>query len=206
LDLYPASPSTGLTVGGNHKKQQGEQMLTQLSRNWWLLALRGVAAILFGILAFVWPQETLTVFVYLFGAYVLADGVLSAAAALTLMKGRQRGWLLLQGVVGIGIAIVTFLWPSVTGLTLLYLIAIWAIVTGVLEIVTAIELRREIAGEWLLILSGVASVVFGVLVILFPGAGALSILWLIAAYAIVFGALLVALSFKLRKLGQYSLQ
>jgi uncharacterized membrane protein HdeD (DUF308 family) len=177
-------------------------MLAQLSRNWWLLALRGLAAIVFGILAFVWPEATITALVMLFGAYALVEGVLAAAMALTNVVGRRRWWVLLEGLTSIAIAVITLLWPGVTALALLYLIAAWAIVTGVLEILAAIELRREISNEWLLILSGIASVVFGVLVIVFPGAGALSVLWMIALYAVVFGALLVALSFRVRKLGR----
>jgi uncharacterized membrane protein HdeD (DUF308 family) len=181
-------------------------MLDLLSRNWWLLALRGVAAILFGILAFVWPITTIAALVLLFGAFATADGVLAIAAALFSMVERQRRWsILLQGVAGLVIGIATFVWPNVTALTLLYLIAVWAITTGILEIVVAIELRRELSNEWLMILSGIASIVFGVLVIAFPGAGALSVLWMIAAYAVVIGVLLLVLSFRvrsLRKLGR----
>jgi uncharacterized membrane protein HdeD (DUF308 family) len=176
-------------------------MLAQLSRNWWLLALRGLAAIVFGILAFVWPGATITALVMLFGAYALVEGALAVAMALTNVVGQRRWWVLLEGFTSIAISVITLLWPGVTALALLYLIAAWAIVTGVLEILAAIELRREISNEWLLILSGIASVVFGVLVIVFPGAGALSVLWMIALYAVVFGALLVALSFRVRKLG-----
>jgi uncharacterized membrane protein HdeD (DUF308 family) len=176
-------------------------MLTQLSRNWWLIALRGVAAILFGILAFVWPGATLTFLVLLFGAYALADGLLAVVAALTNNAGERRWWVLLEGLVGIAAAVLTFLWPGATAFSLLYLIAAWAILTGVLEIVAAIELRREISNEWFLILSGIASVILGVLLVLFPGAGALSVIWLIAAYAVVFGVLLVVLSLKVKGLG-----
>ncbi len=177
-------------------------MLTQFSRNWWLVALRGVVAILFGILAFVWPGITITVLVLLFGAYALIDGLFAVFVALTNNAGEQRWWVLLEGLVGIAVAVLTFLWPAAMAISLLFLIAAWAILTGVLEILAAIELRREISDEWLLILSGIASVIFGVLVILFPGAGALSVIWLIAAYAVVFGVLLVALSLRLRSLGK----
>jgi uncharacterized membrane protein HdeD (DUF308 family) len=176
-------------------------MLDLLSRNWWLLALRGLAAIIFGVMAFVWPAATIAVLVILFGAYAVADGVLAIAAALSNVVGQQRRWsILLQGVVSLAIGIATFVWPNVTALTLLYLIAVWAITTGILEIVVAIELRREMSNEWLLVLSGIASIVFGVLVIVFPGAGALSVLWMIAAYAVVIGVLLLGLSFRLRNL------
>jgi uncharacterized membrane protein HdeD (DUF308 family) len=181
-------------------------MLDLLSRNWWMLALRGVAAIIFGVLAFVWPGATIAALVMLFGAFATVDGVLAIAAALSNVVGQQRRWsILLQGVVGLVIGIATFVWPNVTALTLLYLIAAWAITTGILEIVVAIELRRELSNEWLLVLSGIVSIVFGMLVIAFPGAGALSVLWMIAAYAEVVGVLLLVLSFRiraLRKVGQ----
>jgi uncharacterized membrane protein HdeD (DUF308 family) len=177
-------------------------MLTQFSRNWWLVALRGVVAILFGILAFVWPGITITVLVLLFGAYALVDGLFAVFVALTNNAGERRWWVLLEGLVGIAVGVLAFLWPAAMAISLLFLIAAWAIFTGVLEILAAIELRREISDEWLLILSGIASVIFGVLIVLFPGAGALSVIWLIAVYAVVFGVLLVALSLRLRSLGK----
>ncbi len=176
-------------------------MLTQLSRNWWAIALRGVFAILFGILAFMWPGTTLTVLVLFFGAYALVDGLFAVVAALTNHTSGRRGWVLLEGLVGIGIGVLTFVLPGVTALSLLYVIAAWAIITGGLEILTAIELRREITNEWMLILGGIASLAFGILLILFPGAGALSLIWLIAVYAIVFGVLLVGLGLRLRSWG-----
>lgn len=176
-------------------------MLNLLSRNWWLLALRGVAAIIFGVMAFVWPWTTIAVLVILFGAYAVADGILAIAAALSNAAGQRRGSILLQGVVSLVIGIATFVWPNLTALTLIYLIAVWAIAIGFLQLVVAIELRRELSNEWLLILSGIASIIFGVLVIIFPGAGALSVVWMIAAYAVLIGALLLGLSFRVRKLG-----
>jgi uncharacterized membrane protein HdeD (DUF308 family) len=176
-------------------------MLNLLSRNWWLLALRGVAAIIFGVMAFVWPGTTIAVLVILFGAYAVADGILAIAAALSNAAGQRRGSILLQGVVSLVIGIATFVWPNLTALTLIYLIAVWAIAIGFLQLVVAIELRRELSNEWLLILSGIASIIFGVLVIIFPGAGALSVVWMIAAYAVLIGALLLGLSFRVRKLG-----
>lgn len=176
-------------------------MLTLLSRNWWLFTLRGLAAILFGILAIIWPDVTLTFLVLLFGSYALVDGLLAIFAALTNTSGERRWWFLFEGFVSVAIGVITFIWPAITGLALLYVIAAWAILTGILEIVAAIQLRRVISNEWWLILSGVASIVFGAAVALFPGAGALGILWFIAAYALVFGVSLVALSLKIRNLG-----
>ncbi len=170
-----------------------------LARNWWTLALRGLLAILFGLAAFAWPGITLAVLVLLFGAYALVDGVFAIVAAVRTAERRGHWWvLLLEGLAGITAGILTFLWPGITAFVLLYLIAAWAIVTGVLEIIAAVRLRREIEGEWLLALSGVASVVFGLLLAVFPGAGALAVVWIIGAYALVFGLLLVALGFRLR--------
>ena len=174
-------------------------MVVVLARNWWALALRGVAAVLFGIMAFAWPGMTLGVLVLLYGAYALVDGVLAIIAA---VAGRTSGmpwWaLLLEGVLGITVGILTFAWPGITALVLLYLIAAWAVATGVFEVVAAIRLRREIRGEWLLALSGVISVLFGIALVINPVGGALAVVWLIGAYAIAFGVLLIALGFRLR--------
>jgi uncharacterized membrane protein HdeD (DUF308 family) len=174
-------------------------MVVVLARNWWALALRGVAAVLFGIMAFAWPGMTLGVLVLLYGAYALVDGVLAIIAA---VAGRTSGmpwWaLLLEGVLGITVGILTFAWPGITALVLLYLIAAWAVATGVFEVVAAIRLRREIRGEWLLALSGIISVLFGIALVINPVGGALAVVWLIGAYAIAFGVLLIALGFRLR--------
>jgi uncharacterized membrane protein HdeD (DUF308 family) len=175
-------------------------MLTQLTRNWWAVALRGVVALLYGVLALVWPGLTLEILVLFFGAYALVDGVFAIIAALTNRAGPDRWWvLLLEGLVGIAAGIITFLRPGLTTLVLLYVIAFWAIVTGVLEIVAAIRLRKEIQGEWMLALSGIASLALGVLLLLFPATGALTVAWLIGIYAILFGVMLLSLGLRLRK-------
>jgi uncharacterized membrane protein HdeD (DUF308 family) len=170
-----------------------------LARNWWALVVRGLFGVLLGIAAFAWPRSFFAALVLLFGAYALVDGVFALVAALV---GRPRGmpwWaLLVEGLAGVAVGGITFAWPWITGLSLLYLIAAWAIVTGVFEIVAAIQLRKEIRGEWLLALSGVLSILFGVLLAAFPGAGEVAITWLIGAYAIVFGVLLIILGFELR--------
>jgi len=170
------------------------------SRHWWVFAIRGIAAILFGILAFAWPGITLAVLVLLWGAYALVDGVLSLVSAFRTTHDHRWG-LLIEGIIGIGAGIVTFIWPGLTALVLLYIIAVWALITGVLELIAAFRLRRVVRDEWWLVLGGVASVVFGVLMLAMPAAGALALVWLIAAYAIVFGVLLIALAVRLHGLG-----
>lgn len=170
-----------------------------LAQNWWMFVLRGIAAILFGVLAMLWPGSALAALVLLFGAYLLVDGVFTAIAALRNQGQRERWWvLLLEGLAGIAAGVLTFVWPNITELVLLALIAAWAIVTGILEIAAAIRLRKEIEGEWLLGLSGAASALFGLLIVFQPAAGALAVIWIIAAYAIAFGILLVALGLRLR--------
>ena len=171
-----------------------------LARNWGAIAVRGVVAIIFGILCFVVPGITLRVLVLLFGAYALVDGVFDIIAAVRRRTGDEPWWaLLLEGIVGIAAGLVAFLMPRLTALALVYLIAAWAIVTGVLEIVAAVRLRREITNEWWLAFSGVLSVVFGVLIMAAPAAGALVLVLWIGAYAVVFGVSLLALAFRLRR-------
>jgi uncharacterized membrane protein HdeD (DUF308 family) len=178
----------------------GQPVLPLLSRNWWALALRGLAAILFGILAFAWPGITLFVLILFFGAYMLVDGIFAIVAAVRAAGDEARWWLmLLEGILGVAVGLVAFFWPGLTALALLYLIAAWAIVTGIMEIAAAIRLRREVVGEWALILGGALSVLFGVLLVVIPArAGLLSLTWLIGAYAVVFGVLLVVLAFRVR--------
>jgi uncharacterized membrane protein HdeD (DUF308 family) len=164
-----------------------------------LLVLRGVAAIIFGVLTWVLPGISLVSLVLLFGAYATVDGILNIWVAFAGPREEESWWvLLLWGLVGIGVGILTFTHPDLTALALLFYIAAWAIATGVLEIVAAIRLRKVIEGEWWLILAGLASVVFGVLLMARPGVGALAVLWLIASYAIVFGVFLLLLAFKVR--------
>jgi uncharacterized membrane protein HdeD (DUF308 family) len=167
-----------------------------LSPGWQALALRGTLSIVFGVLALIWPGLTLATLVLLFGAYSFVDGVFAVVAAL---RRHARSWpLVLEGVVGIAVGLGTFFLPGMTALVLVYLIAVWAVMTGALEIAAAIRLRRVIQGEWLLALSGVASIGLGLLLMLWPGAGALALIGLIAAYAIVFGGLLLGLALRLR--------
>jgi len=171
-----------------------------LSRAWWLLLLRGLAAVAFGVITWAKPGISLASLVLVFGAYCLADGILGVWTALSGARDHEYWWLLLlEGLLGIGVGALTFLAPGITALALLFYIAIWAIATGVLEIAAAIRLRREVGNEWLLLLAGIASVLFGALLAWQPGAGALAVLWLIGSYAIVFGVLLLVLAFKTRR-------
>lgn len=173
-------------------------MLTVYTGSWWALLLRGIAAIAFGVLAFIWPGITLAVLVFLWGAYALVDGAFAIAAGIKAHGEKNRWWvLLLEGILGVIAGVLAFVIPGITALVLLLLIAAWAIVTGVFEIAAAIQMRKYIKGEWLLILAGIASIVFGVLLFINPGAGALAVVWFIGAYAIVFGVILIALSFRL---------
>ncbi len=175
-------------------------MLEALARNWWLLLLRGLAAIAFGIMAFVWPALSLLTLVILFGAYALADGALSIAAAIGNRGGGvPRWWLVVAGIAGICAGLLTFLSPGLSAIVLLMFIAGWAIAHGVFQIVTAIQLRKVIDNEWLLVLGGVLSVAFGIVMLVSPGAGALALIWVVAGYAIAYGVLLVAFSFRLRR-------
>jgi uncharacterized membrane protein HdeD (DUF308 family) len=174
--------------------------LDSLARNWWAVALRGLAGILFGIITFVSPAISLAALVLLFGAYAFADGVLSIVSAVR-RRGADRWWLLLlQGIVGIAAGVVTWLWPGITAITLLFVIAAWALAGGALQVAAAIRLRKVITGEWLLALSGVLSIALGVLLVAFPGPGALALVIWMGAYAFVFGILLMVLGFKLRGL------
>jgi uncharacterized membrane protein HdeD (DUF308 family) len=173
-------------------------MLHALCKNWWLILLRGIAAIVFGVLTFIWPGITLLTLVLFYGAFALVDGVLAIAAAVMGGTPAPRWWLAIIGLLGIAVGILTFAWPGVTALVLLLFIAGWAIATGVLQIVGAIKLRKEIDNEWLLIAGGALSVLFGLILVVQPGTGALTLLYVIGAYAILYGILLVFLSLRLR--------
>ncbi|HEY8201180.1 MAG TPA: HdeD family acid-resistance protein [Actinomycetota bacterium] len=175
-------------------------MRERLAENWWLLTIRGVAGILFGILALVWPGITLFTLVLFYGAYAFVDGVFALGVAVR-NRGRPRvGVLALQGLLGIAIGIVTLVWPQITAIALLALIAAWAFLTGFAEIAAAIRLRKEIEGEWVLLLSGIASVVFGIILVARPRIGALAVITVIAIYAIIGGALMLWVSFKARSI------
>ena len=173
-------------------------MLTMLSRNWWLVALRGVIAILFGLLTLLFPGIALSSFVLVFAAYAVVDGLAAIWSAIQ-HRTDQNWWiLLLEGVVSVIAGIVAFIYPGITALVMLYIIAIWAIITGIFEVLAAIQLRKEIEGEFWLGLSGILSILFGILLIVSPGAGILAVLTIVGVYAIAFGVFLIMLAFRLR--------
>ena len=177
-------------------------MIHELARNWGWIALRGALAILFGILAIAWPASAFAAVVILFGAYAFVDGVF-ALVALFRGAGRDRLWVLvLEAIVGIGIGVLTVARPAATALALLYYVGIWSILTGILELVAAVRLRKEITGEFWLGLAGVLSIAFGVLLFATPEAAALALAVWIGAYAIVFGVMLLLLAFRLRRFAE----
>jgi uncharacterized membrane protein HdeD (DUF308 family) len=174
-------------------------MSEMLVRSWWVLGLRGVIAVLFGLLALFWPGLTLLWLVALFAAYALLGGMVSVVGAIRNRKSDDDWWLLLLlGLVGLGAGVIAVVHPSLTALVLVLVMGANALLSGVLEIAVAIRLRKVMRGEWLLLLSGIASIVFGILVFLFPEAGALALVWLISAYALICGALLLAMALRLR--------
>ena len=177
----------------------GRILLHSLAKNWWLLLLRGIAAVIFGVLAFAWPGLTLLTLILLYGAYAFSDGVIAIIAAIKGNAPGARWWLAIVGILGIVVGAVTFMVPGITALILLFTIGGWAVAIGVLQIIGAIRLRHEIDNEWLLVLSGVISVLFGIAVISRPAAGALGLVWLIGTYAVIAGVLYIGLALRLKK-------
>jgi uncharacterized membrane protein HdeD (DUF308 family) len=182
-----------------HSLAPGASLLHAMAGNWWLAVLRGVAAIIFGILAFAWPGITLLTLVLFWGAFALVDGVLAIIAAVKGGNPMPRWWLAIVGLAGIIAGALTFLMPGLTALVLLTFIAVWAIVLGVMEIIGAIKLRKEIQGEWLLILNGAISVLFGIVLLWRPVTGLIALVWIIGAYAIILGVIYVMFGLKMRK-------
>jgi len=176
-----------------------DTMWSDLGRNWGWIVVRGIAAVIFGVLALVLPGITLAALVLLWGAYALADGIIALIAAFRIRDRGKPFWaLLVVGILGIAAGILTFIWPGMTAIVLLAFIAAWSLVMGIFQIIAAVRLRKSIEKEWLLGLSGLLSIIFGVLMLINPGAGALAVIWVIGAYAILFGVLLIALGVKLR--------
>jgi uncharacterized membrane protein HdeD (DUF308 family) len=175
-------------------------MSVLLAKNWWSLVIRGLVAILLGLTTVLWPGITLAALVQVFVTYTLFDGLIGIAGAVRAAQAREHWWkaLLIEGLTGVATAIITMAWTAITALTLVYIIAAWAFVTGIFEITAAFQLRQYIAGEWLLILSGVASFILGMLMIALPLAGPPPIAAWIGAYGFLSGALLIGLGFRLR--------
>jgi len=166
------------------------------ANKWWVLLIRGILAVLFGIMAFALPGLTLVTLVLLYGFYALADGLTALWVG-----GSSRAWsFVLVGVLGIIAGIFTFIYPGITAIALLYLIAVWAIARGIFEIVTAVQLRKEISNEWALITGGIISIILGVVLIANPTTGALAMVWVIGAFAVVFGVMMIVLAFRVRGL------
>lgn len=172
-------------------------MLGELSRNWWVLVVRGVAAVIFGVLALIWPAASLIALAIIFGAFALVDGVVLAFTAFRAGSGNRMP-LGVQAGLSIALGLMALIWPMAAVIALVFLIGAWAVVTGVAEIVTAVRLRAQISSEWLLIFVGALSVIFGLLVWFWPLAGAQVIMWVVGAYAIVFGAVMAVAGFRLR--------
>jgi len=173
-------------------------MLESLMRNWWALALRGAAALLFGILAFVWPHITLTVLIWIFAAYMLADGVFGLIAGLRAAQRQERWWpLAIEGLLDLAVGVIAFLWPNIALLTFIYIAAFWAMLSGVALLAAAFRLRAM--GEGFLTFAGLLSLLWGIVVIFWPIAGALALAWWIGAYAILFGLFMLTVALRLRR-------
>ncbi|WP_094814580.1 HdeD family acid-resistance protein [Bordetella genomosp. 12] len=171
-----------------------------VGKQWSWVALRGVVAVLFGLLAMFLPGLTLAILVMVWGAYALVDGVFALIAGWRIRDQQKPLWpLILVGITGLAAGIVTFLWPGITALMLLYIIAFWAIVSGVFQIIAAIRFRKEMQNEWLHGLSGLISLLFGLMLVVQPGAGALALVWVIGVYAVFFGILLLVLAVRMKR-------
>jgi uncharacterized membrane protein HdeD (DUF308 family) len=181
-----------------------QRIAKAITDDWWLFTLEGILAIAFGISAWVWPDLTVDTLVLLFGAFAITIGVMNLVAASMARRLGDSPWgYVFRGLLDIGTGIVVFVWPDISETALLYVIAAWAIAIGIFELAAAIELRKLIANEWFLALGGVASIAFGVLVALFPGDGAVALVWTIGIYAIAFGIMLIALGRELHGWGQH---
>ena len=189
---------TNTNVSKGHGLGAGAILLHSLAKHWWVLALRGIAAIVFGVLAFAWPGITVVSLVILYGAYAFVDGVFSIFAAIGGGTPAPRWWLAVVGILGVLAGLIAFANPVLVGIYLLWFIGAWALVSGVMEIIGAIRLRKEIDNEWMLILHGVISVLFGILLLVEPLTAALALIWVIGAYAIAAGLIMIALAFKLK--------
>ena len=175
-------------------------MLIFYQRKWWLFLLRGLAAVLFGLLAIIWPELTVMTLVILFGAFVLVDGLFALLAGFVTVEGNPRWWALnIAGLLAVVIGVVTFIWPEITETVLLYFIAAWAVVTGLFRFIAALQLRQTIAGEWLMLLNSILSVIFGILLFVFPQEGAVGLVIVIGVFAMILGILNIIFGLQLRR-------
>ena len=180
-----------------------QNLAKNVTNQWWLLVLQGILAVVFGVTAWVWPDLTVYTLVILFGAYSFVGGVMSLFAAGNVRREGSSPWpFVFQGLLGIATGVVVAVWPDISATALLYVIAAFAIVTGVTEVVSAIELRKVIDNEWFLAIAGIASIAFGVITAIYPGDGAVALVWTIGIYAVFFGTLLIALGFRLHGWGR----
>jgi uncharacterized membrane protein HdeD (DUF308 family) len=176
---------------------------TALNRMWGALAIRGLVALIFGILCFVWPGMTIRVLIFIFGFFALADGIFSLLGFFRAVKeGGGWGSLLFEAIVGIAVGLIVIFYPGLSAIALVYWIAAWAIVTGTFEIIVAIRIRKEVKGEWVMVVSGIVSILFGLILFSRPGVGALAVVWIIGVYAIVFGVLMLALAVRAKKVAK----
>ena len=177
------------------------RVLPPLARHWWVFLIRGLVAVAFGLVALFYPTATLFTFILFYAVFSIVDGVFAVVSAIRGAEGLgPRWWLALVGVLGIVAGVAAYFWPGLTALALLMVIGAWALVYGVVEIVGAIRLRKEIDNEWLLLIHGILAALFGLIVLVRPGAGALALISMIAAFALLSGLLLIFLSLRLRTL------
>lgn len=168
-------------------------------RNWWMLALRGVLAIIFGLIVLFLPHIALLAFIIAFAVYAIVDGIATVVVAIRERETLSRwGWVLVEGALSIAAGILAFAYPGITALALLFIIAAYAVLTGIMEIVAAFSMREHVSHEWALVIAGALSIVFGIILFAHPGAGILAILWLVGIYSIVFGVLFIIRAFQLR--------
>jgi len=168
-------------------------------KHWWQVAVRGFIALLFGILLLAWPGVSLFLFAIFFGAYAFVDGIFTLVAAINYKAGAgNRAWLFVRGICGIIVGIVTFFWPAITELALVLLIGAWALITGVMELTFAFKAVKETGAKWLFVVSGILSIILGLLILIRPIAGIIAVIWIIGAYAIIAGIVLIIVGFRLR--------
>ena len=176
-------------------------MIEALASRWWIFLVRGIAAILFGVVAIAWPGISLVALTMLFGAFAFVDGVMAFGFAFT-GAGGSRWWaLVIEGLVGLGVAFFVLSQPGLSAVSLVYAVAVWAVFTGVIEIIAGVQFRDFLPNDWTYVLAGALSIVFGVLVMRNPIAGGLAIMWIIAFYSILFGLMEVFLSRRIKRLG-----